>query len=301
MNNLLSDKIIVDVDTGIDDALAILLLANKASDRILWFTTCGGNVGVSQTTKNTLAVLELIGSNVPVYKGSDKNLAGEGYIFAYDYHGRNGICNVELTNSRTVSGDAMSFMKKSIDENGGQISFLCLAPPTNLAKTLKESPELVKKINSVVLMGGALKVSGNQTEKAEFNFFQDPLAVDIILKSVKNVYIVPLDITNRCLIAEQDINDISSNSAQVKFFKQAIENWYEFFGRPKNRSFELYDPLAAAAVCSDVLKFERERIDVVMSGQNRGALISGGKTEVSLATDCDEIEFMEMFYGAFKK
>ena len=128
-------KIILDVDTGIDDALAIILLSKTLGSQIIGITTCGGNVGVTQTTKNTLAILELLGSDVSVYKGSAKPLSSKQFVEAFDYHGNDGLCNVDLPVTRSQEAkDAVDFIVESSKKYGDNLVIISVAPPTNIAK-----------------------------------------------------------------------------------------------------------------------------------------------------------------------
>jgi len=122
-------------------------------------------------------------------------------------------------------------------------------------------------------MGGAVNVPGNQTQYAEFNFFQDPEAVKIIFEKIKNVFIVPLDVTNQCIIEKSDIKKFKQNKIN-NFVVKAINNWYGFFGNPKKRKFELYDPLAVSAILGNFLEFKKIKADIDLQNK-RGAIIRG--------------------------
>lgn len=108
-------KIILDVDTGVDDALAIILLYNLFQKNILGITSCGGNVGIKQTTKNTLSVVSLLNADIPVYQGSTRPLKRKSYIPAFDYHGKNGLAGLNLpVIFKKEKKDAVSFIFESI-------------------------------------------------------------------------------------------------------------------------------------------------------------------------------------------
>ena len=253
----MKNKIIIDVDTGIDDAIAIIVAEALFKKNVLGITTCGGNVKIEDARNNTLRIVEMLDWNITVYGGAGKSIDGNEYIHAYDYHGTNGLGDVDLPlNIKENKISAIDFIIESIEAFPGQIDIICLAAPTNLAGAIIKKPSISSKISNVYMMGGAFNVPGNQTEYAEFNFFQDPMAIEIILQNVKSVSIIPLDVTNNCFIAENETSLMELKSKKSQFVKEAITNWYRFFGFPKKRVFELYDPLALTASIPDFLTFK---------------------------------------------
>ncbi|MFA5745071.1 MAG: nucleoside hydrolase [Candidatus Paceibacterota bacterium] len=292
----MNNKIIIDVDTGVDDALALILANRVIKDRIIGVTTCGGNVRLEDATTNTLKILSLLDWKLPVYSGASKSINGNEFVHAYDYHGTNGLCDVALKQTMdSMSGTAEDFIIEMVEKYSEKLDIVCLATPTNLAKALLKKPVIAKKIKNVYLMGGALNVSGNQTEFAEYNFFQDPKAVEMVCKNIKNIYIIPLDVTNRCFIAEDLAEKIIETNSTNKFVKEAMINWYRFFGYPKKRNFELYDPLAISALFGDFLVFLDKKIGVNTEGIRQGEIFINGKYSVKIATEVDGKAFLDFF------
>lgn len=291
-----NQKIILDVDTGVDDALAILLLAKIIPEQILGITTCGGNVELNQVNKNTLGVLSLQEKLIKVYVGSSKTIENREFNFAKDYHGENGLCGIEYkTNQKPEIISACDFIISSAETYPNNLTLINIGPVTNLAKSLMKRPEIASKINQVVMMGGAVEVEGNETDFAEFNFYQDPEAVKIVFEKIKNIYLVPLDVTGKCLIKKEDLAEFNSKSRVGKFVIKLINNWYKFFGDYKNRFFELYDPLVASAILGDFLEFSKEKLDIETKGNKRGGLIKGEGREISYASKVKSREFINFF------
>ena len=287
-------NLIIDVDTGIDDALALILVYIKAGHRIIGITTCGGNVGVEKTTQNTLGVVSLLGVGIPVFRGAEKPLKRHKYISAEDYHGKNGLCNVSLpTKIKEEPKSAVEFLVSQLKSAKFPITIIGLAPPTNIALAIQKDPDIVKNIDTLYLMGGAVNVPGNQTVKAEFNFYQDPEAVNIILQNVPDVHIIPLDVTNKCFIEVDDLSNFSDSNVVGKFFKNSVLNWYDFFGNPKKRKFELYDPLAVSPILGDFLCFKKVCVEVNTT-KNPGVL-ENGSFELSYAYEVDAQKFKNFF------
>jgi purine nucleosidase len=291
-----SNKIIIDVDTGIDDALALAFASKTLNKQVIGITTCGGNVRLEEATKNTLRMLELLKWDIPVYMGASKSTSHTEFVHAYDYHGSNGLCDIDLPLTNTEKKDsATKFIIDSANKCKGKLDIICLATPTNVAKAIQESPAIAEKINSICMMGGALNVPGNQTDYSEYNFFQDPKAVEIVLSKVKNVSIVPLDVTNSCFIEESDLSAMKSTNKLAEFFKEAVTNWYRFFGYPQKRRFELYDPLAVSALTHKVLDFKKETIGINLSGLRQGEIFPNGKYTVKVADKVNAKDFKEIF------
>lgn len=267
-------KIILDVDTGIDDALAIILAGKIKQLEILGITTCGGNVEVGLSTLNTLKILELINrADIPVFQGANKPLAGT-FNFAYYFHGKGGLANTNLPQPKkqVEKTRASDFIIKTILENPGQIALVATAPLTNIAKAFRKKPKIAKLIKGLYIMGGAVEVPGNETKYAEFNFFNDPLAAKTVLESGVKINLVPLDVTGKTLIPLASLGLIKKIKVG-NFIKKAILNWYQFFGLPRGRKFELHDPLTIGAVAGDFLNFKRVRAKVIAKGTKRGMVV----------------------------
>lgn len=289
-------KILIDVDTGIDDAFALLLLLKYIPEKLIGITTCGGNADVKQVTRNTLGVVELADSKTPVYQGATKPLIYEKYIYAADYHGRNGLCGFKMRpKSSQQSESAVDFMVNSLKKYGRELLIICTAPPTNLALALKKQPVIAGLIKSVLIMGGVVDVPGNETKSAEFNFYQDPHALKTVLDGVKSVYIVPLDVTRKCLISPEKNKKFNMESPVSNFVGKIIERWYKHFGDRKGRFFELYDPLAVSVVLKDFLSFKREKFSLVTVGRKRGALIRGNDYSIYYANTVRAQNFVDFF------
>ena len=291
--------LIIDVDTGIDDALALILSYKKAQYKILGITTSGGNVGILKTTRNTLGIVSLLGADMSVYRGAEKPLKRDSYILAEDYHGENGLCNIELvTDKAEETMSAVEFIVSRLKSAKFPVTIIGLAPPTNIARAIEKDQSIVKNIETLYLMGGAVKVPGNQTPKAEFNFYQDPEAVNIIFKHVPNVHIIPLDVTNKCLIEKSDVEDFTPKNKVETFFKNAVLNWYKFFGTPKKRKFELYDPLAVSPILGNFLRFEQVSVRVNTT-DNPGA-IEEGPSSIFYADKVDADSFKNFFLESLR-
>lgn len=188
-------KLIIDTDTGADDASALILAACNDDIELLGVTVLVGNVDLEQGTKNALMALEMAGSDAPVYKGAAVNAEGI-TIEAYSVYGEDGMADAGLVHpSRTAeAGDAISFILDSVNKYPGEVELVALGPATNIAKAIETDPETMKKVKMIWSMGTSGLGPGNASPVAEFNVFSDPLAYKQMLDSGLDVTVVGLDV-----------------------------------------------------------------------------------------------------------
>lgn len=192
-------KIIIDTDPGIDDALAILLaLAAKDELDVLALTTVNGNVGVEQVTKNAFKILEIAGrTDIPVYMGNGKPLMRENE-HCEEFHGDDGMGNLEMPDCHKIpeNENAVDFLIRKVREEKGEITLVPIGPLTNIAEAIQKNSDFVKNVKEVVIMGGA-EHGGNMSPHAEFNFWTDPEAAKIVFQAgFEKVTMIGLDATS---------------------------------------------------------------------------------------------------------
>lgn len=295
--------LILDVDTGIDDALALAYAARSPEAEIVAVTTLAGNVGVDWTTANTLAVLDLVGCNgVPVHRGASRPLARPHRDAAY-FHDSNGLGGAELpASSRAVGADrGPAAIIRLAKERPGEVVLVCLGPLTNLAIALNVAPELGNLLRAVVVMGGAFKVPGNTTPHAEFNFYADPEAAQqVFAAGLPHLTAVGLDVTQQTNwerpgwaatshAVETGATKDPAAWLGVTVFRQA------FVDRNLDR-VALHDPLAVAvALDPDLVRCEEVAVAIETDEEKRGAtdVVGPGSTRVAHAVD------RETFAGRF--
>ncbi|XP_053170735.1 inosine-uridine preferring nucleoside hydrolase-like [Scomber japonicus] len=184
-------KLIIDVDTGVDDAQAIMVALTDPNVEILGITCCNGNTPVENVLKNTLRVLKACNRlDIPVYRGCTEPLLGR-KVHAGDFHGKDGMGDVPDADAPGLEllqeEKAVQAMIKMISENPGEVSLVATAPLTNLALAVKLEPSLPEKLKALYIMGGNCESRGNTTVCGEFNFVADPEAAHIVL----NYYTCP--------------------------------------------------------------------------------------------------------------
>jgi pyrimidine-specific ribonucleoside hydrolase len=188
-------NVILDVDTGVDDALAILLAVRSSALRVLGITCVMGNVELDKVVINTLKVLDIAGAgDTPVARGMDRPLV-EVQRNAKNVHGDDGLGNLELPEStrQPVAEHAVEFLRRTLLNAPSPVTLIPLAPLTNIATLLIQHPAVKSQIKQIVLMGGAIGM-GNSAAVAEFNVRQDPEAADIVFTSGLPIVMYGLDV-----------------------------------------------------------------------------------------------------------
>ncbi len=302
--------VIFDVDTGIDDALAIAYALSSPELELLGFTTCFGNVPVQEATRNTLAILELVEKDVPVYEGASQTFKrGMKPQWARLVHGKDGLGNVLKAEplKRAASGSAEDFMIKQVKERPNEITIIAVGPLTNVARAINKAPEIIPLIKNVVIMGGAVNVPGNVTPYGEANIVADPEAADCVFSSGLSVTLVGLDVTMETLLplAKMDEwRDVDSKTAH--FFADMTEHYigaYESF-YPGIGGCALHDPLAVGVVIDP--SFVRTRlmnISVITDGEEVGNTVGNkeGEPKIHVCTEVEASRFLNHFLDRMSK
>ena len=178
-------KVLLNVDTGVDDAQALLLALRSPDLEVVGITTVAGNVDVDQVTANTLKVLDIADApEIPVAKGMSHPLV-EPTRYVPEIHGQNGLGNLNPPPSSRSLADvhAVEFLIETLMAADEPITLVPLAPLTNVGVALRVEPRIKEKIEQVVLMGGSAFAGGNATQWAEANIFYDPEAAHILFTS----------------------------------------------------------------------------------------------------------------------
>ncbi|TRY27422.1 nucleoside hydrolase [Brevibacillus sp. LEMMJ03] len=247
------EKVILDVDTGIDDALAISYAVHATELDVLGVTTTFGNIAVEEATRNTLQLLELLdAAHIPVFQGAAKPLFRELKEKAKLFHGENGLGNVQLPPPRTAARpeSAADFLISAIKAHPHEVTVVTVGSLTNLALAIMAAPEIVPLVKRAVVMGGAVTVPGNRTPVAEANICADPEAAAYVFQSGLPITLVGLDVTMQTLLTRDHLQEWRRRDTPVsRFFADICSFYMEAYARVGHvRGCALHDPLAVGAV-----------------------------------------------------
>ena len=254
-------KIILDLDTGIDDALAIAYVLGSPDAELLGITGTYGNVLLSQGLRNSLALTELLGHpEVPVFAGLPHAQAEEGFSVSEAsafIHGANGIGNISVADSsRTVQDmSAVDFIIDSAHRLGDNLVYVPTGALTNLAAALRKDPSLAACLH-VVMMGGALTVPGNVNAWTEANISQDPEAADEVFRSGTDVTMVGLDVTLQTLLTKKETRQWRALGTKAgSAYADIVDYYIGAYAKtaPYLGGCGLHDPLAAAVALDPAL------------------------------------------------
>ncbi len=265
-------KIILDVDTGADDALAILLAVGSPEVELLGCTTVAGNVPVDQTTHNTLAVLEITGrKDVPVARGAAHPLTRR-LTTATFFHGPKGLGQAEVPTpeNQPLTQAAPAFLVEMANKYQSELIVVATGPLTNLALALLIDPAFGRKLKKLVIMGGAVRCPGNITPAAEANFYNDPEAAQAVLQSGANIILVGLDVTGRTVLAWSELAHLDEDPANLKPGPRLALDILRFYclTHGVGGGAHLHDPLALGiAIWPDLVQTEKMQVEVETAGK----------------------------------
>lgn len=198
-NSMTKRKLIIDTDPGHDDALALLLLIKSGLFDIQAITTVAGNGDITTVTRNAQAILDAAGVRLPVFSGRPAPLRRK--LVLANVHGASGLDGLDTSNTKfTLTGDAPERIVEFVRASPGEVSIVAIGPLSNIARAFTIDPELPQLVDQLVIMGGAIKHPGNKNRVAEFNFFVDPDAANIVMQSGAKMSLVPLDLCYATLL-----------------------------------------------------------------------------------------------------
>lgn len=245
-------KIIIDTDPGQDDAVAILLaLASPEDMEVLGITAVAGNVPLPLTQKNARIVCELAGKpETKVFAGCDAPLKRK-LVTAEHVHGKTGLDGPPMADPvmPLQSQHAVDFIIHTLRREPAKTVTLCpLGPLTNIATAFQRAPDIIERVQEIVLMGGAYFEVGNITPAAEFNIYVDPEAAEIVFKSGAPIVVMPLDMTHQALTTKPRIDAFRAMGTEPGRMVAAWTDFFERFDVAKygSQGAPLHDPTVIA-------------------------------------------------------
>ncbi|WP_374299137.1 nucleoside hydrolase [Paracoccus sp. (in: a-proteobacteria)] len=266
-------KIIIDTDPGQDDAVAILLALASPELEVLGLTAVAGNVPLPLTELNARKIIELAGrTDIPVFAGCDRPLSRK-LVTAENVHGTTGLDGIELPAPTTPlqAQHAVDFIIDTLRrEPAGSVTLVPIGPLTNIATAFRRAPDIVARVEQVVLMGGAYFEVGNVTPAAEFNIYVDPEAAAAVFASGVPLVVMPLDVTHDALTSRDWIDGMRELPGRCG---PAVASWTDFFERFDKAKYgsegaPLHDPCTIAWLLRPDL-FQGRRINVEIETEGR--------------------------------
>ncbi len=323
MNERNRKKVILDVDTGSDDAIAIMVALKSEALQVEAICTVWGNLGVDQTTFNTLAVCEALNMEVPVYAGCTQSMVKdltprrvpESDIKPIEIDGKKLNLHSERLSglpdtARTREAlHAVEFYYKYLTETIEPVTIVAVGPLTNLGFLFRIAPELSEKVHELIIMGGGVEMS-NVSEGGEANVWRDPEALQIILEAGLNPLLVTLDATFSVPLTDKDCDVLESlETFEGRFAASVVRQRIEYeSARHETRGAwsPIHDALAACAcidrsVLTEVLT---ENCRVECTGVCDGELLLDRRAKpapanATIAVRADKEKFFMMLCNLF--
>jgi inosine-uridine nucleoside N-ribohydrolase len=302
-------RVVLDMDPGIDDAIALLLALNSPKIDVAAITTVSGNVNVRKGTTNALRIVEALAKKVPVYMGANHPAASRHTIRAESIHGRDGLGDAGLGMPKTTAEKVraldmlVSILKSSKRK---EITIVSTGPLTNIASLIQKEPSLVKKLDRIFVMGGLYDptMRGNVSEYSEFNFFSDPESADRVMRIAEKAFpaitAVGLDVTSHpsCVIDGKSLAMIRTIGSRNSDIAGKILDW------PVSTysNFTLHDVFALfALIHPGIFTTEICTVRVTHSGKFRGrCTVTSGSGNIHICRKVNAMKFNELVIDGLK-
>ena len=305
-------NLVLDLDTGIDDAIALSIAAKDESINLLGVTCTYGNVTVDESAYNTLSLLSLLDrSDVPVYKGRDRALLSSSPYIPHEAGrkilGPKGSGDITLKESkRSIEKiNAIDYLS-SLMMKRDDFTIITTGPMTNLASVLSPYPTLSSWKGKVIFMGGALTVRGNVNHFAEANIFKDPEAAKIVVESGLDVTMIGLDVTERTRLYRTNAEKWKERGSEIGETLGSMLDYYIDNTLGMDETY-VHDPSAViASLHPEYYSFLPLPLTVETEGLDRGRVVVDEKKlldrdkMVKVALDVDRVK-LEGFLSSFDR
>ena len=304
-------KVILDCDPGHDDAIALLMAHKLPEVDLLAVTTVCGNAPLERTTANALRIMELIGATgVPVAAGCQSPIARSLVLGTADGpSGLDGSPYLPDPTMKPVAMHGVELLASVLRDADEPVVLVPTGPLTNVAMLVLKHPELLSKIEKVVLMGGACYRRDEYITPTEFNIFCDPEAAEIVLTSGMDITMVGLDVTMHVLVEEPQFARIGKIDTPLA---RVVLDWLKFYEKLHRGQMgvggALHDPLALAVVIDpDLIETREAHVEIDRTGTHAfGATVAdfwklrGMAPNAKIASRVDSDKFFEMFYRSLE-
>lgn len=316
-------RVIIDTDFALppqDDGLALALALNSPELDIVGITTVTGNFNLARANADVLKMLEITGhGDIPVYAGAMRPLVHTKDDFAISQHGEwwsdapapeppGGFAKKTLEPEA-----AMDYLIRAVMENRGQIEIIALGPLTNISLAIRKQPAFASAVKRMVIMGGAIASlpdgAGNVTPNAEFNFWVDPEAARVVLRSGIPIELSALNVSRKTGLTKPWYDRlVATDTPLTRLIRSQMD---QVFVKTPNRALLMFDEVAvASAIDPTLVKTEPMIVDVdIAHGINYGVSVGGkkpwpgaqGAKTVAVQYDIDWDRFITMFVDRVSK
>ena len=279
----------MDVDTGTDDAIAIMTAALASEIDLLGVTTVNGNCPVEICTENTLRVIDHIGATTPVFQGCSLPLSATltsgrkpniPSLEPNSIHGH--FLDLPPAHSAKQGSGAVEWLIRTYLQSDGDITLVPVGPLTNIALAIRQAPEILAMIPEIVIMGGGHHAS-NCTPSAEFNIWVDPEAARVVINCGRPIRLITLDATHEALFnlkmceALRDTGTPAATCAAT-FSEVRITAYDESQPMATPGTAPIHDALAVCAIMKpDVVSTVYAHVDIETTGE-----LTDGRTVVDI-------------------
>lgn len=321
-----AQRVIIDTDPGVDDAMAILLALNSPELKVEALTVVPGNVEAKQGLENALKIVSLAGRCDVIVAGGAQHPLNQKLITAQYWHGPNGLAGVELPEPK-CKADARfgpDLIIEMVHKHPHEITLIPVGPLTNIALAVSKDPSIVPLVKDIVIMGGSI-TGGNVNGAAEANIYNDPEAASIVFNAGWMVTMIGSDVGERTLFTRRDLANLQELHGPESDFIAKLADYY--VTRSEKSGYTgaaMYDPLAVATVIDPTLvtlqdmhvdvetKGEFTRGETVASrmGYNEMNVLHGDHYEIDgltplhpnarVCTNSDAGRFVRLFIGRIK-
>ncbi|MEM8646309.1 MAG: nucleoside hydrolase [Pseudomonadota bacterium] len=296
-------KLIIDTDPGVDDAMAILFACAHPELELVGLTSIFGNVTIDVATRNALVLSELAKVNVPVAEGAAGPLVQTPRPVAAEVHGAEGFGHVPpITPAGAPDGrSAAEFICDMVSAHPGEIVLCPIGPLTNLAEALKRDPEIASKVKSVTVMGGSVWAGGNATPHAEANIWQDPHAAEEVFAAPWPITLVGLDVTHDVICTNAQFADLAKAAPTHGGFLNEISQFYFRFHDEVDGFLGCYmhDPSAVISILHpELFTSTQHPVKVVLEGDEAGRTLiaeEGGRPAINVCRKVDADGVKQVF------
>ncbi len=299
-------RIILDVDTGHDDAVAIALAAGlKDEIELDGLIACAGNQVREKTLENTLNLAEALGIDAPVFAGAPGPLVRK-RVIAGTIHGESGFDGPVFPprKKQECRGNGILWAVKHVIDNPGEITYVSVGPWTDLATCIKADERFAPSLKEIVLMGGAVDHPGNTTPSAEFNVYADPEAASIVMQSGAPVTMMGLDVTLQVLLTDEILEKVRERKTKYsRIFLDSMGFYIPSLIKATGNMPAMHDPCCIAYLADpDIFTFSHRPIVVETKGDSTYGKTTGGKEDENQKTKfgihADTERFWKLFFKA---